>query len=139
MLPENTGSLGLHDVALQHGMDAVGRHDEIGLGALAVGEFDDGAIGVLVEAHAPATGGYGARREAVGEHGDEVGPVHPEDPAVHLLLGEHAPAGVAEPPLSPARPVVLQCFCRPRRSSRRMLLAPSATPAPTSPSCRACS
>lgn len=115
-------------------MDAVGRHYEIGLDVLAVGELDDRAIGVLTKTHAPAAGGHGALREAVGEHGDEVGPVHPEDPAVHFLLGEHSPAGIAEPPLCPARPVVLQRSLQAESVEEADAVGAQCDPAPTSPS-----
>ena len=78
-MPEGTGVDGSNDVLLEHGVDAVGADDHVGLGRRAVGERQPRAVGVLLEAGGAVAGNDGAAGQRRGEELDEVGAVHPVD------------------------------------------------------------
>ena len=69
---------GREDVGAQLGVDAVGGDHDVGLGDGAVGEFDAGHVGVLLEADRAVAGVDDPGGQVGGEEIDEVGAVHAE-------------------------------------------------------------
>ena len=73
--PENCGARRRHHELLQRGMDAVGADHDVGRGAGAVGECDDGLLLVLLEADASVAGVDDGRREPIHEERKQIGAV----------------------------------------------------------------
>ena len=71
------GRRGIDDVPLQHGVDAVGRDDEVGLDDAAVLELQAGEVSILAQPDAAMGGVDDAGWERFGEHVQQVGAVHP--------------------------------------------------------------
>ena len=71
-------------------MDPVGRDDNVGRGAQAVGEREDGLTVMLLEADASVADVHDPGRQPVHEHGQQVGAVHAvELDSVRQLGGPH--------------------------------------------------